>query len=53
LTTLKTLGAEIESIPPGKGYISGMFWRFLVAADPTVDRYIIRDADSRMNARDR
>jgi hypothetical protein len=53
VTTLKTLGAEIESIPPGKGYISGMFWRFLVAADPTVDRYIIRDADSRMNARDR
>ena len=30
-----------------------MFWRFLVADDPTVDRYIIRDSDSRLNARDR
>jgi hypothetical protein len=53
VTTLRSLGAEIEQIPAGKGYISGMFWRFLVAADPTVDRYIIRDSDSRMNARDR
>lgn len=53
VVALKALGAEIEAIPPGKGYISGMFWRFLVAADPTVDRYIIRDSDSRMNARDR
>ena len=53
VSTLKSLGAEIEAIPPGKGYISGMFWRFMVAADPTVDRFIIRDSDSRMNARDR
>lgn len=50
---LKEMGAEIEPIPPGKGYISGMFWRFMVAADPTVDRFIIRDSDSRLNARDR
>ena len=35
------------------GYSSGMFWRFMVAVDPTVDRYIIRDVDSRLNARDR
>ncbi len=53
VSKLKALGAEIVDIPAGKGYISGMFWRFLVAADPTVDRYIIRDSDSRMNARDR
>ena len=53
IATLKNLGAEIETIPAGKGYISGMFWRFMVAADPTVDRFIIRDSDSRMNARDR
>eukprot|EP01038_Epipyxis_sp_PR26KG_P011457 gene11457-15349_t len=50
---LKSLGAEIESIPSGMGYTSGMFWRFLVAIDPTVDRYIVRDSDSRLNARDR
>lgn len=53
VSQLKALGAEIEPIPAGKGYISGMFWRFMVAADSTVDRYIVRDSDSRMNARDR
>eukprot|EP00981_Chlorochromonas_danica_P001920 scaffold398_cov177-Ochromonas_danica.AAC.19 len=36
---LRRLGAEILPIPEGK--------------DPTVDRYIIRDSDSRLNARDR
>ena len=35
------------------GGIGGMFWRFLVAADPGVDRYIIRDSDSRLNTRER
>jgi hypothetical protein len=29
-----------------------MLSRFFVAVDPTVDRYIIRDIDSRLNARD-
>ena len=37
----------------GQGLISGMFHRFLVAADNSVDSYIIRDVDSRLNARDR
>lgn len=50
---LRGLGAEIEVIPKGMGYSSGMFWRFMVASDPTVDRYIIRDSDSRLNSRDR
>lgn len=50
---LKALGAEIASVPSGKGYTSGMFWRFMVASDDTVDRYIVRDSDSRLNARDR
>jgi hypothetical protein len=53
INVLKDLGSEIEYIPPGMGKIGGMFWRFMVADDPTVDRYIIRDVDSRMNARDR
>jgi hypothetical protein len=34
-----------------KGGIAGMFWRFLVAGDDTVDRWIIRDTDSRLNVR--
>ena len=37
----------------GMGYASGMFWRFMVADDAKVDRYIVRDVDSRLNARDR
>ena len=49
---LKELGAEVMDIPDGEGYISGMFWRFLVASDESVDRFIIRDTDSRMNSRD-
>mmetsp|Transcript_36783 Transcript_36783/g.68417 ORF Transcript_36783/g.68417 Transcript_36783/m.68417 type:complete len:549 (-) Transcript_36783:26-1672(-) len=53
ISRLRELNAEIEHIPDGMGYSSGMFYRFLVAADSTIDRYIIRDADSRLNARDR
>jgi hypothetical protein len=53
LSQLKALGAEILDIPSGMGYTSGMFWRFMVAADSSVDRYIIRDSDSRLNSRDR
>ena len=37
----------------GGGGIGGMFWRFLVAADETVDRFIVRDSDSRLNTRER
>lgn len=31
----------------------GMIHRFTVAADTTVDRYIVRDVDSRLNYRER
>ena len=30
----------------------GTFWRFLVADDPGVDRYIVRDADALLNIRE-
>ena len=30
----------------------GLFWRFYVSDDPTVDRYIIRDCDSRLSRRE-
>ena len=53
ILTLKKLGAEIENIPKAMGYSSGMFWRFMVASDETVDRFIVRDVDSRLNSRDR
>jgi len=46
---LKELGAEV--VPMSE--FGNMLSRFLVAADPTVDRYIVRDTDSRLNQRDR
>ena len=46
---LKALGSEVY---PMTGY-GNMLSRFLVAADPSVDRYIVRDTDSRLNQRDR
>lgn len=53
LARLKELGAEVLSVPQGQGRAAGMFFRFLVAADPSVDRFVVRDVDSRLNARDR
>eukprot|EP00616_Rhizochromulina_sp_CCMP1243_P000457 CAMPEP_0118983654 /NCGR_PEP_ID=MMETSP1173-20130426/35979_1 /TAXON_ID=1034831 /ORGANISM="Rhizochromulina marina cf, Strain CCMP1243" /LENGTH=557 /DNA_ID=CAMNT_0006934251 /DNA_START=89 /DNA_END=1762 /DNA_ORIENTATION=- len=50
---LQAKGAEIIRVEDIKGGIAGMFWRFLVADDPSVDRYIVRDSDSRLNARER
>ncbi len=50
---LSSQGAELVDIPSGEGMAAGMFYRFFIAADDTVDRYIIRDVDSRLNARDR
>ena len=45
---LRGLGAELVQVKE-----RSMFSRFLVAADDSIDRFIIRDADSRLNARDR
>ena len=50
---LTSQGAELVDIPPGEGLSAGMFYRFLIAVDDKVDRYIIRDVDSHLNARDR
>jgi len=52
VTKLKSLGAEIIVTDDGNSY-SGMFHRFSIATDPSVDRFIIRDVDSRLNARER
>jgi hypothetical protein len=29
------------------GAAAGMFWRFTIADDPKVDRFLVRDVDSR------
>ena len=50
---LHDLGAEVYQIQETKGDFHGMYWRFFVNDDPTVNRYIIRDCDSRLNWRER
>lgn len=47
------LGADLVMMPrPGTAF-AGLFWRFLVANDAAVDRYLIRDADSIVNVQER
>jgi hypothetical protein len=50
---LQQQGAQVMSVNglPADPY--GMFWRFLVADDATVDRYVLRNADSLINVRER
>ena len=49
---LHSTGAEIVGQNPRPYPNYGRYWRFLVANDPRVDRFIIRDADSRLNVRE-
>ena len=56
LAALAALRVELVRMGQSSGMgggIGGMFWRFLVASDPAVDRYVIRDSDSRLNPRER
>jgi hypothetical protein len=49
---LEALGAEIVQRPVPMGYV-GLFWRFGPAYDdPGVERFIVRDTDSRLTPRD-
>ncbi|KAL0480525.1 hypothetical protein AKO1_002329 [Acrasis kona] len=53
IDALKKEGAQIIVVESDiKGKIAGMFWRFLVADDRSVDRYIVRDTDSRLSLRE-
>jgi hypothetical protein len=52
LRGLRARGAEVVEVDTSKVRDQHMFWRFWVAADPTVDRYISRDSDSRLLPRD-
>lgn len=47
---LKQLGGELINMTNSK--IPGMFWRFLAFDDPSVDIFIVRDTDSRINTRE-
>jgi hypothetical protein len=49
--TVCDLGVDIIPMDACDSYI-GLFWRFKPAFDDTVDRFIVRDTDSRLNSRD-
>lgn len=53
LACLREHGAELCMQPPGQSLRQRLCWRFLVAGDPGVGRFLIRDADSVLNARER
>ena len=49
---LDGMGAQLILVSGALANLHGGFWRFAVANDPTVERFIIRDADGRLNDRD-
>lgn len=53
LGELAAAGAETVAMEAGSGPVRGLFWRFLVSDDPTVSHFLCRDADSRLNSRER
>ena len=53
VTQLKAANAELVPIDMSKHGTQSMFWRFWAAADPTVERFISRDVDSRLMPRDK
>jgi len=50
-TKLEEGGAEIVMMPPSDGNY-GLFWRFEPLKDTTIERFIVRDSDSRLNIRE-
>lgn len=52
LDELRALNADVVMMPRQKQHLSGTFWRFCVADDPRAERWIVRDADSRLSCRE-
>ncbi len=54
ITVAALLEAKADVIvKDGRGdFLEGLFWRFDVASDPSVDRFLVRDADSVINPRE-
>lgn len=53
VSALTERGAEVLPIPAGHPANFGMLWRFTVADDARVHRFVVRDVDSRLNYRER
>lgn len=52
LGKLLVMGAEIVYVDAERSHIPPMMWRFLIADDLSVDTFIVRDSDCRLNDRD-
>lgn len=56
-STLRVLRVlDVELVPSSSAHArdhAGLMWRYAVLQDPTVTRFIVRDADSRLTRRDR
>ncbi len=50
---LRNLDAEIVMMPRPAFFYEGLFWRFFVASDPEVSRFLVRDCDSVINVKER
>ncbi|MBF5003221.1 tetratricopeptide repeat protein [Diaphorobacter caeni] len=50
---LKGKGADVVQVSARQKELSGLYWRFFVMDDPTVKRFLIRDADSLVSHRER
>ena len=48
---IKQTDSELVLKPKSKGHL-GMFWRFEPLKDRSIDRFIVRDSDSRLNLRE-
>lgn len=53
LACLREHGAELSMQPDGQSLRQRLCWRFQVTNDPLVGRFLIRDADSVLNLRER
>jgi len=52
LSKLSIMGSEIVYVDAERSHIPPMMWRFLIADDMSVDSFIVRDSDCRLNDRD-
>lgn len=52
ITRLIESGCDVVLMPDQRYRYEGLFWRFFVANDPSVDRFLIRDVDSIINVKE-
>lgn len=52
LSKLSMMGSEIVYVDAERSHVPPMMWRFLIADDMSVDVFIVRDSDCRLNDRD-